>query len=308
MSSNSSDRALDASATPARRADDLRAGAFFAVLAAACFAVMSACVKAASAHAGTELIVFFRSGVSLLLLLPWLLRRGLGVLATRRPGAHLWRAAFGTCAIFSFFYAIAHLHLAEAILLTYSTPLFIPFIAWAMLREPPPPVIFGAIALGFAGIALIAKPGAGHPLSLATWVGVLSAVCAASALVGIRRMSDTEPAPRIVFYFSALSTLVAAVPAALAWQTPDAPQLALLLGVGVFATAGQLSLTHAYGLAPAARIGAFTYSSVVFGGLIAWAVWGDVPDATSMAGMALVFACCMLAGWRPAPRTARAAA
>lgn len=308
MTPDSSDRPPDAPVSPSRATDDLRAGALFAVLAAACFAVMSACVKAASVRVGTELLVFFRSGVSLLLLLPWLMRHGPGVLATRRPGAHLWRAAFGTCAIYCFFYAIAHLHLAEAILLTYSTPLFIPFIAWVVLREPPPPVIFGAIALGFAGIALIAKPDAQHPLSLATGLGVLSAVCAASAMVGIRRMSDTEPAPRIVFYFSALSTLVAAVPAAFAWQTPDGPLLGLLLGVGVFATAGQLSLTHAYGLAPAARIGAFTYSSVVFGGLIAWAIWGDVPDPASIAGMALVFACCMLAGWRRPARGTRAAA
>src|SRR5688500_3392294 len=96
------------------RRDDLRRGALFALLAAAAFAVMSACIKAASASVGTEVIVFFRSAVSLVVLLPWLLSRGLGALATRRPGAHLWRAAFGTCAMYCFFYAIAHLHLAEA--------------------------------------------------------------------------------------------------------------------------------------------------------------------------------------------------
>jgi drug/metabolite transporter (DMT)-like permease len=278
--------------------DDLRRGALFAVLAAAAFALMSACIKAASASVGTPVIVFFRSAVGMLVLLPWLLRHGAGVLRTQRPGGHLWRSAFGVCAMYCFFYAIAHLHLAEAILLTYSTPLFIPFIAWLWIREPPAPVILPAVTLGLVGIGLIVKP-AELLASPASLVGVLSGLCAAAAMVSIRRIADTEPAARIVFYFSALSTAVAAVPLLWAWRTPAADELALLVGVGVLATTGQLCLTRAYSLAPAARIGAFTYSAVVFGGLIGWAWWGEAPDAASLAGITLVIACCLLAGWRP---------
>lgn len=296
--------ALPEPAIPAPgRGEDLTRGAAFAVLAAAAFALMSACVKAASAEVATEVVVFFRSGVSLLVLLPWLLRGGVGQLATRRLGAHLWRAAFGTCAIYCFFYAIAHLHLSEAIVLTYSTPLFIPFIAWAWLREPPAPVALLAIGLGLAGILLIARPGAAVMPALATALGVLSAIAASCAMVGIRGMSDTEPATRIVFYFSALSTAVAAVPLLWAWRMPSPTALTLLLATGVLATIGQLSLTRAYGLAPAARIGAFAYSAVVFSGLIGWVAWREAPDRWSLAGMALVVACCLAAGWRPALRT-----
>jgi drug/metabolite transporter (DMT)-like permease len=287
-----------AAAAAPRAADDLRRGALFAVLAAACFALMSACVKAASASAGTALIVFFRSAVGLLVLLPWLLRHGTAAVHTRRPGGHLWRAAFGLTAMYCFFYAIAHLHLAEAILLTYSTPLFIPFIAWLWIREAPPAVIFPAVALGLAGIALIVRPGAGPVLTPAAAAGVLSGVCAAAAMVSIRRIADTEPAPRIVFWFSALSSAISAVPLAWAWRTPGPELLALLLATGVLATAGQLCLTRAYAMAPAARIGAFTYVAVVFAGLLGWALWGEAPDALSLAGMALVVACCLLAGWR----------
>jgi len=287
-----------ASSRTAESPDDLRRGALFAVLAAAAFALMSACIKAASASVGTPVIVFFRSAVGMAVLLPWLLRHGTAAIRTRRPGGHLWRAGFGICAMYCFFYAIAHLHLAEAILLTYSTPLFIPFIGWLWIRELPPPVIFPAVALGLVGIALIVKPGAALALSPASAVGVLSGVCAASAMVSIRRIADTEPAARIVFYFSALSTAISAVPLLWAWRTPAPAALALLVGTGVLATAGQLCLTRAYSLAPAARIGAFTYVAVVFGGLIGWALWDEAPDAASLAGMALVIACCLLAGWR----------
>jgi drug/metabolite transporter (DMT)-like permease len=285
-----------------RPTDNLRLGALYAVLAAAAFALMAAGVKSASALVRSELIVFFRSAVGLLVLLPWLLRHGAGAVRTKRLGGHLWRAAFGVCAMYAFFYALGHLHLAEAIVLTYSTPLFIPFIAWAWIREPPPPVIFVAIALGLAGIVLIARPEAGLSVSPASVAGVLSGVSAAAAMVSIRRISDTEPAPRVVFYFSALSTLIAAVPLLWTWTPVAGGLLALLVGIGVLATLGQLCLTRAYALAPAARIGAFTYVAVVFGGLIGWALWQERPDANSLSGMALVIACCLLAGWRPRTR------
>jgi len=281
-----------------RSTDNLRLGALFAVLAAAAFALMAAGVKATSTLVRSEVIVFFRSAVGLLVLLPWLLRRGGGAIRTARLGGHLWRAAFGVCAMYAFFYALGHLQLAEAILLTYSTPLFIPFIAWAWIREPPPAVIFPAVTLGLIGIVLIVRPDASLALSPASAAGVLSGVCAAAAMVSIRRIADTEPAARVVFYFSALSTLIAAVPLAWAWSAVSARALALMVGIGVLATLGQLCLTRAYALAPAARIGAFTYVAVVFGGLIGWALWGERPDAASACGMALVVACCLLAGWR----------
>ncbi len=58
--------------------------------------------------------------------------------------------------------------------------------------------------------------------------------------------------------------------------------------MGLLATLGQIFLTRAYAHAPAARVGPFIYSSVVFAGLLEWALWSSVPDALSLAGMALV--------------------
>ena len=42
-------------------------------------------------------------------------------------------------------------------------------------------------------------------------------------------------------------------------------------------------------------MGPFIYSSVVFAGLLEWALWSSVPDALSLAGMALVAAAGVLA-------------
>lgn len=280
--------------------DDLRRGAVYAVAAAAAFAVMAACVKVASATVGNEVVVFFRSVGGLLILLPWLLGTGADRVRTHRLGGHLWRAAFGLCAMYLFFYAIAHLNLAEAVLLTYSTPLFIPFIAWAWLHERPAPIVYPSVVLGFFGVALIVKPAAAGFVSIASVAGILSAACAAAAWVSIRRISDTEPAIRIVFYFSALSALVSAVPLLWVWRTPSWKALGWLAATGLFATAGQYFLTRAYSLAAAARIGPYTYFSVIFAGLLGWAFWNERPDARAALGMALVIASCVLAGRKSA--------
>lgn len=279
--------------------DNLRLGAWNALAAAALFAMAGACVKAATADTGITLVVFFRNATGLVLLLPWLLRRGTGALATQRFSGHLWRTGLGVCAMYTFFFALSRLHLAEAMVLTYSAPLFIPLLAWWAAGERPSPILLPALALGLLGVLLIAKPDAHGLMASAAAVGLLSGVFAAGAMVTIRRISSTEPAVRIVFYFSLLSTVITALPLPWTWRTPDAAALGWMLATGVMATGGQLFLTRAYTLAPAARVGAFTYAAVIFSGVIGWIAWDERPDSLSLVGMALVVACCLLAAARP---------
>lgn len=281
--------------------NDLRRGAVHAIYAAAAFSLTGICVKAASARSPNEVVVFFRCLVSLLTLAPWLLRRGGSSLRTQRLGGHLWRAAFGVLAMYAFFYAIGRLPLAEAMLLTYSTPLWVPFIAWFWIRERPPAIAFPAALLGLVGIGLIVRPGLREIDWTAGLVGAASGLLAGCAMVSIRRISDTEPAPRIVFYFVAMATAISSVPLLWAWQTPDASTLLLLIGAGVTATVGQLNLTKAYAWAPAALVGPFTYTSVIFSALLAWWLWDERVDALSVAGMLLVVLTCVLVGWRRSP-------
>ena len=277
--------------------DNLRRGARFAILAALGFSLLGVSVKTAAQQGiAIEMIVFFRSFISLCLLTPWLLHESSGGFKTARLGGHLWRSAFGVCAIYCFFYAISHLPLATAMLLTYSTPLYVPFIAWLWIEERPPWIALPAAVVGLIGIGFIVKPGADFG-GLAALIGVLSGLFAAGAMVSIRRISDTEPAARIVFYFSALSSLICAVPLLWAWQMPTATQALTLLAVGVCATWGQLALTQAYAAAPAARVGPFIYLTVIFSALLAWLLWGETLDRGFAIGALLVIATCVMVGW-----------
>ena len=269
------------------RANDLRRGALLMIASALMFALMGAAVKVAARTLPNAQVVFFRSALGLVALLPWTVPLGWRGLKTTRWREHLVRGLAGLGAMYCFFYALAHMRLPEAVLLNYSLPLFMPFVESAWLGEPFPRRMWLAVGVGFAGIVLVLKPGLGlfQPVAL---VGLMAAVFAAVAQVGIRHLTGTEPTARIIFYFGAVSTAVSAVPVIAAPRVPTPAEWPLLGAIGVLATAGQLLLTRAYAQAPAARVGPFIYSSVVFAGLLEWALWKSVPDALAVAGMALV--------------------
>jgi drug/metabolite transporter (DMT)-like permease len=251
------------------------------------FVSMGATVRAVSMYLPNESIVFFRNLLGLGLILPWLLRRGVGNLGTEVLRFHLLRSLAGLGAMYCFFYALAHLPLAEAILLKLTAPFFLPVIALLWLAEAVPARVRLAIVTGFAGVALVLQPGfaAVSPVAL---VALAGAALAAFAKVAIRRLAVTEPSTRIVFYFALIGTLVSAAPLAWSWVTPAPVAWGLLLAVGVFATAGQLAMTRAYSLAPAAQVGPFTYVSVVFAATYGWLLWNEGLEVTTLCGAALI--------------------
>jgi len=249
--------------------------------------------------------VFFRNIVALVVLSPWLLRRGLSGLHTQHFGGHLWRSCVGLAAMYCFFFAIGHMPLANAMLLNYAAPLYIPFAAWLMIGEKPPRIAVPVSLVGLLGVALIVKPGSVQFTSLVTMLSIASGVMASLAMVGIRRLAKTEPPERIVFMFAAISTVISLPPAIWAWAPLTLHEWALLIGTGATATAGQLAMTRAYASAPAARVGPFQYFNVIFGGLVGWLLWSETPDFWSVVGTVVVIGSCVMVSWkRPEKRTA----
>lgn len=260
---------------------------FCAVTAALMFATMGAAVRYSSQFLTNEMVVFLRNIFGFLFLLPWLHKKGFRNLGTKRPKTHLLRSLSGLTAMYCFFYAIANLQLAEAVLLNYASPIFIAVIALVWLGEKASPKLIAAVLLGFIGICFILKPGIGI-LQAAAWVGLLSAVFAALAMVTIRNLSATEPITRIVFYYCLICSVVSAFPAIWAWQTPPLGVLLVMGFAGLVATTGQMLLTYSYSLAPAARVGPYTYAAVIFAAIYGWIIWSERPDLFSAIGAVLV--------------------
>ncbi len=269
--------------------DRLLRGALLLTLSGLLFSLMGVLIRLASTEVNNETVVFMRNLVGCLLFLPWVLRRGLAPFATRVPHLHLVRALVGLGAMYCFFYAIAHIPLAEAMLFTYAAPVFVPLVSRAWLGEPLSARVYLAIVIGLAGVILVLKPGPGifRAISL---VGLAACFLAAVAFTAVRRLSVSEPPLRIVFYFTLISTLVSALPMAWAWQGLSAQALVLLVGVGVLATVSQLVMSEAYRVAPVGTISPFSYTAIVFSAALAWLIWSEPLDRYALGGALLIFA------------------
>lgn len=263
-------------------------GALLVSGAALMFASMGGLIRVVSAQMPNEQVVFFRNLFGLLVLVPILWQRGGRIeLKTAHPGLHLVRSLFGLAAMYCFFYALSILPLADAVLLNFTAPLFIPFVAILWLGEGVGGRLWAAIVIGFSGVLLILKPGSGL-YGGAALIGLASGAFAAVAMVSLRKLSATEPPLRVVVYYGVICTLVSCVPMLLSWRAVEPRLLLMLAAAGGFATMGQYLLSRGYGCAPAAQIAPFTYTSVVFAAVYGWLFWQELPGWTSAAGALLV--------------------
>ena len=261
-------------------------GAFFIVASEFSFAFSAAIIKQLSISLPNESIVFFRNLFGLLILAPLILKAGTKILHTNNLKLHLTRAGFGMGAMYCFFYSIAHISLADSVLIKSTIPLIIPFVSLIWLKESLTGRVIVAGILGFIGVFLILEPNG--ETDWASLVALASSILAALAFVTVRKMSATEPPLRIVSYFAIFGLSISSIPLIWAWQTPTVIEYLMLLAIGLTTTIGQLCLTCGYQNAPASSVGIFTYTSVPFGTFLGWLFFEEILDINSLFGAILI--------------------
>ena len=266
----------------------LLAGSLFVVLGEVFFVSMGMLVKTLGTEMPSHQMVFYRNLLAAIIIFPMLVRKtGLREFKTRRINMHLLRSTSGVLAMFCFFYALANIELANAMLLKLTGPLFIPIIAILWIKEHVSQKTVAGILIGFAGVIVFLNPTG--EIQSAALVGLIGGALAAFAKVTIRKMSDTEPTTRIIFYFALFGALISAAPAlSTELYIPSTRQWGILIALGVVGTCGQFCLTQAYQLAPASQVGPFTYSSLLWASLAGWLVWGEIPSLQTLLGAALI--------------------
>ncbi len=189
--------------------------------------------------------------------------------------------------MFCFFYLLGQLPLATAVLLTFTAPLFVPWLAKLFLNEPLSRRLLATVVVGFLGVVLALKPASGlfTPMAL---IGVLGGLLAATSMISMRTLAQTEPPSRVVFYYTLCGTVVS-LPGI--WMNQDIPEsmgLLMLLAIAAIATVAQLLAVKGYAVASASRMGLYTFAAIGFSILLGWAIWHETPDTTALAGMGLV--------------------
>lgn len=232
----------------------------------------------------------FRFLTSLLFMLPWLMTNGLGVLKTERPFAHFWRSFFGATSLLAGIYAVHHMLLADATVLTFTIPLWSIILAALFLGERVRFRRALATVIGFGGILLVVKPQTG--IEPAALVALLAAILATCALTTMKNLTRTEPSNRIVFYFLFYGLIILAIPASLDFKMPEGEEWLWLFALGFVGSTGQYCLTRAYAAGEMTIIAPMDYLRIIIAVGMGIIFFDEFPDAWAMTGGVIVLASC----------------
>ena len=251
--------------------------------------VMAMLVKQVGTRIPTIEILFFRSIVGFLFVLPMFMNNPLEPLRTKRLGMHAVRGIIGTLGNICFFWTITHMLLADAMALQFSRPLFMIPLAMAFLGEVAGFRRTAITLVGFAGIALYARPFT-EGFDPGAFVGAAGALFGALIVICIKRLATTEPTRTIMFYYAISNAVFSLIPTIWFWVTPTGPELAMLVMIGFLGIAGQGLITHGWTLGDVTALVPLDYSRIVYSALLGYLVFGELPGLWSVAGMAIIVA------------------
>ncbi|TCS64775.1 DMT family transporter [Varunaivibrio sulfuroxidans] len=263
-------------------------GTLWMVLACLMFGALAVLIRRVAQQVPPFEIIFFRNLVQVIFFAPWLAVRGFSVMRTARIKTHVTRSAIGVMAMVCFFPALAVLPAAQAIAISFTTPLFATIGAALFLREHVRARRWTAIVIGLVGVMVILRPEAAA-VGRAQGLVVLSAMFMAGSILLTKSMTRTDDPNVIAAYTGALMT-VFSLPLALAvWRTPDLEQGKWLLALGLTATLGQVAFNRAFSHADASAIMALDFLRLPVGAIIAFVLLGERPDRWTIVGAVVIF-------------------
>ena len=266
----------------------LMKGIFLMFLASIAFALMGACVKAIPSGLSVAEVVWFRSAVALVLLVPWMLWRKISFRG-RHPFFLSLRALAGALAIFCYCFTVRRLNLATAVVLNYTSPIFVMLLSIPFLKEKISWNLTIPLFISFIGIVCLALPELsfrGLPFSAGLAAGFLAAV----AYVTISYLGRFESPLTVVFYFT-LWSLILSTPLLLGrFREPTSADWTFLVGAGLFGLVGQWGMTNAYFHGPAPVISVFSCITPLVAYLLGLFFWQEKLSPLTTIGILLIIA------------------
>ena len=272
------------------------------------FALMNAAIKLAGHWgAGVVEILFFRQfGAALLVTALVAAGPGLRTVGTDRLPAHILRAIVGLSAMAMTFNGLVALPLAEATTIGFTVPIFATILGAAVLREPTGAWRWGAVAVGFVGVLIVAQPGlaasGGHFPLRGAGFALAGAFGTACVTILLRRMGRTEGALTIVFWFSVLSLVPLSILYLPVAQAHGPAAWAALAAVGLLGGCAQVAMTNSLRLGPVAVVVPMDYSSLLWATLLGWLVFDMLPGGATWVGAPVIIASGLVIVWRETVR------
>lgn len=251
------------------------------------FGCMALAIRYATAHVPTQEVAFFRNLFGLAALLPMLLRPGRAPLRTTQLPRYFVRSAIGLGSMLCGFWALGHLPMAQAIALSYSTPLFVTIAAVLWLGEKVRARRWAAVAAGFIGVLVIVRPGT-DGFSAGSLVAVAAAVLGSLVAIQIKQLTRVDSADTVVLYTYVFWVPLSLVPALFVWVWPAGIAWVWLVATGVMGTLGQLLWTRALRLGEVSALTPISFMQLPLVSLFAWLLFDQALDRWTIIGALII--------------------
>jgi drug/metabolite transporter (DMT)-like permease len=271
--------------------DNLR-GVILMCVAMVAFTVNDAFMKAATVDLPVFQAIVMRGALTTVAL--GVIAASSGALAMRFSASDWgWIAGrtFGEVAgTFTFLIALKHMPIANLSAILQFLPLAVTLAAALVLKEPVGWRRISAIAIGFAGVMLIVRPGTD---GFDRWsvLGLLSVACVVIRDISTRRLSASVPSVSVAFLAALSVTVGAAAVLPFTERVPvDAAGVMRVGGAALFLIVGYLTVVMTMRSGDLSFIAPFRYVSLVAAIVLGWLAFGEFPDGLTLAGSAIVVA------------------
>lgn len=264
-----------------------------------CFALTGALGKIVLSTYPVAQMLFIRSGVALLLLMPLIARQGTaGFRTIERHWLQLLRVTISAVEVGIFFFAVAHIPLADTVAIYQSGPLFVTLWSALFLREQVGWRRWMAVAVGFCGVIVALQPSAAT-VSLPAIVAVFGTMMYATVVILTRMLRRTPEMTLTGLQIGAAMILgLAAALLPHGWVTPTWPDLGLLALIGIPTAIGFFCINRAITLAPASLVAPYQYTLIVWAAIFGYLIFGDVPAPTTVVGAIIIVGAGLYISWR----------
>ncbi len=270
------------------------------------FGLMAVAIRLASHTLHAFEIAFFRNVFGVVAALPLLIRHGPGLLRTQHLPRYVVRCLVGVVSMLCGFWAIAHLPLAQAVSLSYSTPLFVTILAVWLLGEQVRARRWAAVVAGFIGVLVIVRPGM-EGFTLASLVALTAAVMSGIVSIQIKQLSALEPADRIVLWTTMLWVPMSLLPALMVWEWPRGITWLWVAAAGLLGTGGHMLWTRALTLGDVSALTPISFMQLPVVAVAGWFLFDEPLDRWTVTGALIIFGANAYIAHREARLSRRAA-
>ncbi len=253
------------------------------------FLLMALSGRELSAELSLFQMVLLRNAICLAIVAVLLTRLGWGLARTVHPARHVARNTVHFAAQYGWLLGIASIPIAEVFAIEFTTPIWTALMASVFLGERLTPVRIVAVALGFAGVLVILRPGLQiiHPAAFA----VLGAALGYACTYTITKSMVGHDAPiTILFWMNLVQLPLGLVPSLWLWVTPSPALYPWIALIGVTGLTSHYCLSRALAHADATTVVPLDFLRLPLAAVVAWMLYDEALDPFVFAGAALIIA------------------